>query len=90
MKWVTRFGRYSNCLIFALKLYYRRRRKGYKGFVSSRQSKYYKGPHFMYSRVRANKTIQLVGFVPKYPKKRVLPPPFFEGKIVWGDDPNVL
>jgi hypothetical protein len=40
--------------------------------------------------VRENKTAQLVGFVPKYPKHRTFPPPFFEGKVVWGDDPNTL
>lgn len=90
MKWVRKIRKFSNCLVFALMLYYRRRRKGKKGFVISRQSKYYKGPHFMYARMRENKTAQLVGFVPKYPKQRTFPPPFFEGKIVWGDDPNTL
>lgn len=81
---------HSNCLFFAMRLYLRRRRKGKKGFLSSRLSKYYPGPHFMYIRVRPSGNHQIVGYVPKYPKHRLIPPPLFEGKVVWGDDPDVL
>lgn len=82
--------RKSNCLFFALRLYWRRRRKGKKGFVSSRISKYYPGPHFMYIHPRPNGKYRIVGYVPKYPKKRLIPPPIFDGRVVWGDDPTVL
>ncbi len=82
--------RRSNCLLFAFRLYFRQRRKGRKGFLASRQSKYYPGPHFVYIRLRSTGKYQIVGYVPKYPKKRLLPPPLFEGKVVWGDDPTVL
>ena len=82
--------RQSNCLFFALRLYYRRRSKGKKGFVISRQSKYYPGPHFMYVRIRKDGKYQMVGYVPKYPRKRLLPPPIFDGRVQWGDDLTIL
>lgn len=81
---------YSNCLFFALRLYYRRRSKGRKGFVISRHSKYYPGPHFMYVRIRQTGEYQIVGYVPKYPVHRLFPPPMFDGKVQWGDDPTIL
>ena len=82
--------RRSNCLFFAVKLYLRRRFKGNKGFIGIRISKYYPGPHFVYVRLRDGGRYQIVGYVPKYPRKRILPPPLFDGKVVWGDDPAVL
>ena len=75
----------TNCLFFALRLYIRRRRKGKKGYILARISKYYPGPHFMYVRIRPNDRCQIVGYVPKYPKKRLLPPPVFDGRVEWGD-----
>ena len=83
---------YSNCLFFALKLYHRRRRKGRKGRVISRQSPYYIGPHFLYQRYRKDGTTQVVSYVPiKYRKGwNIFAPLIFKGRVKWGDDPNLL
>lgn len=87
---IRRVLKQTNCLFFAIKLYYRRRRKGKKGFVIARLSKYYPGPHFMYARMCKNGVSQIVGYVPKHPRTRLIPPPIFEGKVKWGDDPAIL
>lgn len=78
--------RFSNCLFFAIRLYCRRRRCGRRGFIVARCSKYYPGPHFMYARLRRDRSLQVVGFVPRYPKDRLLPPPLFDGIVKWGDE----
>lgn len=75
----------SNCLLFALRLYYRRKRKGRHGYVTSRESFYGWFPHFMYARFRTDMTIQLVGYVPLNPVMKMLPPPLFRGRVQWGD-----
>lgn len=80
----------SNCLFFALRLYFRRRRRGFKGWVTSRVSPHYPGPHFLYARMRRDGTLQLVSYKPRNPRKRLLPPPLFYGHVAWGDDPALL
>ncbi len=74
----------SNCLFFALRLYYRRKRKGKHGYVISRQSNYGWFPHFMYQYTYRGRLKQ-VGYIPKNPKVKFLPPPLFSGKIKFGD-----
>lgn len=77
--------RKSNCFFFALRLYYRRLRKKKTGYLISRRSHYGWFPHFMYVRVRRNKKLQVVGYVPKDPKLKTCPPPIFDGKVKWGE-----
>ena len=76
----------SNCLFFALMLYYRRHRRGKYGYVISRKSNYGWFPHFMYQRIKWNGSMSQVGYVPKNPKYKRLPPPVFRGKVKWGDE----
>lgn len=79
----------TNCLFFALALYYRRLRKNKRGYVVSRRSFYGWFPHFMYSRRRRDGTCQIVGYVPCNPKIKRLPPPMFRGRVQWGDPHHV-
>lgn len=73
----------SNCLAFALAMYWRRARKGERGYLVIRQSKYGYFPHFLYlTRNRRH----LVSFCPVNPKKKILPPPVFRGRLTWGDN----
>lgn len=75
----------SNCLFFALRLFYRRKGRGKRGYVISRRSNYGWFPHFMYARPRKCGRYQIVGYIPLNPKFKKLPPPIFRGKVKWGD-----
>lgn len=77
--------RRSNCIFFALKLYYRRLAKGKHGYLISRRSHFGWFPHYMYGRKRKDGTCQIVGYVPLNPKLKRLPPPIFRGYVKWGD-----
>lgn len=74
---------YSNCIIFALKLYFRRLRKGEFGYIAVRRSRLGKGPHFLYVDPKRK---HWISFVPLDPKHKTLPPPLFKGKVKWGDE----
>mgnify|MGYP007122342835 CR=1 FL=1 len=85
-EWLTApLKKKSNCFFFALALYYRRKLSGRHGYIISRRSHWGWFPHFMYARYRLDKTIQMVGYIPKNPRHKRLPPPIFHGKIKWGD-----
>lgn len=75
----------TNCLFFALKIYYRRKLKGKHGYIISRRSYYGWFPHFMYARIRKCGKCQIVGYVPLNPKHKRIPPPMFKGRVKWGD-----
>lgn len=72
--------RRSNCLFFAVALYWRRRRKRREGYVVMRQSRWGWFPHFLYL-----ESGRMVSYVPVDPRHKVLPPPIFRGKIRFGD-----
>lgn len=74
----------SNCIIFALLLYWRRRAKGKLGYVMVRRSRYGKFPHMLYQEP-CHYGMRIVSFVPMNPKHKTLPPPMFKGKSKWGD-----
>jgi len=78
---------YSNCIIFALILYRRRKLKNRRGFLVIRRSHWGPFPHVMFGRLRKNGEIAVVGFGPISPKPRWIPPPLFKGKVHWGDHP---
>lgn len=67
----------SNCLFFALALFWRRRWRGY--FVI-RKSRWGGFPHFLYLEGR-----HIISYKPTDPLKRKCPPAFFRGKVSWGD-----
>lgn len=75
----------SNCIIFAIKLYLRRRRKGEEGYLAIRRSRWGKFPHMLYGRVH-NGRARVVSYVPINPKHKMLPPPLFHGRVKWGDE----
>lgn len=71
----------SNCLIFALYLFFKR---GGIGYVSVRWSRWGRFPHFLYEEMRHGK-IKQISFVPVKPVVRKCPPLLFKGKIKLGD-----
>jgi len=75
----------SNCLVFAVALYLRRRRKGDEVYLSIRRSRYGKFPHFLLMRRRRDGLFRAVSYKPIDPSERKVPPPVFEGRSRWGD-----
>jgi hypothetical protein len=80
----------SNCALFALALWWRRRRAGRPGTVRWRMS--WRTPlsvHVMYARPRRPMFLgqwQVVSYAPPEDHvARLLPPPVFRGRVYWGD-----
>lgn len=67
----------SNCLLFAVRLFLRR---GCRGYLLMRKSKFGNFPHFLYA-----ERGHIVSFVPLNPEHKTLPPPLFRGQVRWGD-----
>jgi len=76
--------RLSNCLVWALLLYLRRRAKGRVGYLMIRRSRWGKFPHVLYAEQRPYGT-RVVSFVPTDPRHKRMPPPVFKGRSKWGD-----
>lgn len=76
----------SNCLFFAVALYFRRRRKGREGYLVIRRSRLArKAPHLLYAERRADGSLRVVSYVPRDPVTRKCPPALFAGRSRWGD-----
>lgn len=75
----------SNCVLFAWKLYWRRRSKGREGYVAIRRSRWGPFPHMLYVEKRLAGTWRVVSYVPSDPKHKRCPPPCFDGRTRWGD-----
>ena len=75
----------SNCIVFAVALYWRRREKGKEGYLMIRRSRMGAFPHCLYAETRLNGTMRIVSFKPSHPSARKMPPPLFEGGSRWGD-----
>ncbi|MDO9235997.1 MAG: hypothetical protein Q7U28_08200 [Aquabacterium sp.] len=76
----------SNCLFFAIALYWRRWRHGGIGRITWRKSHYGKFPHWLYaSFVKRTGRERLISYVPLDPKLKTCPPPLFKGRVRWGD-----
>lgn len=75
----------SNCLVFALALYWRRRRAGREGYLVIRRSRW--GPffHMLYAERRQCGSLRIVSFIPRSPRLKPIPPACFQGRIKWGD-----
>lgn len=78
----------SNCLVFAVRLYLRRRKSGHEGYIVLRRSRWGAFPHAMYGERRRSGGIRVVGYSPRSPEHRKTPPPLFDGAEHWGDDPR--
>ena len=70
----------TNCLFFAVALFLRRRH----GYITVRKSRWGRFPHFLYTEQR-NGTTRYISYIPLNPKHKKLPPPFFKGRVKWGD-----
>lgn len=75
----------SNCLFFALALYWRRRCKGDEVYLAFRRSRWGKFHHFLVLRRCRDGRMRAVSYKPADPRERKIPPPLFEGKSHWGD-----
>jgi hypothetical protein len=75
----------SNCFIFAVLLWLRRARKGKRAYVTGRLSDMGRFPHFLYEELRRGER-RIVSYKPIAPKRRILPPLLFKGRVAWGDD----
>lgn len=69
----------SNCLLFALALWWRRR--GRQRYVLIRASRLGLFPHILYGERH-----HVVHFVPTDKHYKACPPPLFQGSVKWGDE----
>ena len=74
----------SNCLVWALLLYLRRRAKGKPGYLMMRRSRWGRFPHILYAEARPY-GLRVVSYVPRDPRIKACPPPCFTGRGKWGD-----
>lgn len=80
----------SNCLVFALVLYLRRKRRGKVGYLMLRRSWSGPFPHFIYVELQGRTRPRMVSYCPLHPKQnKVMPPPVFEGFVRWGDQRRI-
>ncbi len=75
----------SNCIIYAIALRRRLRRKGYRVYCAWRWSDWGPFPHVLVFRRRKVGTMQCVSYKPVDPRRRLIPPPFFKGRPRFGD-----
>lgn len=75
----------SNCLIWAVLLYLRRRRRGDEVYMAVRRSRWGKFPHFLVLRRCGDGRFRAVSYKPADPIERKIPPPLFKGGSRWGD-----
>ncbi len=78
-------GSRSNCIIFALRLYRRRRQRGEEVYLSVRRSRWGRFPHMLVFRRRATGSWQCVSYKPLNAREKKLPPPMFQGGPRFGD-----
>lgn len=69
--------RNSNCFWWAVRIFVRRR---FRGYILIRKSLWGRFPHFLYSERH-----HTVSYVPIDPRHKECPPPLFPGFVRWGD-----
>lgn len=75
----------SNCVLWAIALYRRRKAKGREGYIMIRASRLAWGPHMLYAEVRRTGTMRVVSYKPAHAKVKRVVPPLFKGSSRWGD-----
>lgn len=73
----------ANCVVFAVLLYWRRRRRQ-RSYLMVRRSRWGPFPHVLYAEHRHGR-LRLIGYVPLAPRRKGCPPPWFRGWVKWGD-----
>ena len=75
----------SNCLFFAVALFWRRLLKGKRCYFSMRKSDMGRFPHFLFGEDRRGRE-RKISYKPINPKHHILPPLLFRGRVSWGDE----
>jgi hypothetical protein len=80
----------SNCIVFAFLLRRRLARKGYRVYHMKRKSDWGNFQHHLVGIGRPGRDgqdgrVRVVSYKPANPRKRLVPPPMFEGRVRWGD-----
>lgn len=70
----------SNCIVYAVAIYFRRRSKGHEGYIALRRSRWGPFPHLLYVERRKTGTWRLVSYKPRDPTPHCCPPIMFDGK----------
>jgi len=76
---------YSNCIVFAVRLWWRRRHAGRRSYVALRRSDWGRFPHACFVERLASGRLRMIGYKPIDPRRRAVPPPCFRGWVHWGD-----
>ena len=74
----------TNCLLYAMSLWWRRMRKGQRVYFTVRKSDMGNFPHFLFGEERRGR-LRIISYKPIAPRRRRLPPLFFKGRVAWGD-----
>lgn len=76
----------GNCIVFAARLYLRRRRRGAEGYLVWRTSRLRAiTGHVLYAERRSSGTLRVVHWCPNECIARRVPPVWFHGQVRWGD-----
>lgn len=77
----------TNCLFFAVALYFRRRKQIGIGrhYLVLRKSDSGRFPHFLYVEHLPHSGVRFISYKPRHPIERKCPPALFEGRVRWGD-----
>lgn len=88
---------FSNCILFTCALSWRRSRKlrrdrrrnpalkRPRAYFIVRWSDFGLFPHVLYGRESKCGRVRVVSYKPTNPRKRLVRPPLFEGRVKWGD-----
>lgn len=77
--------RLTNCWLYARALYKRLKRKGRRVYRVSRWSDWGPFKHYLVAQLLPSGRARLISYKPCDPRKRVIPPPLFKGRVAWGD-----
>ena len=75
----------SNCLVWSIRLYLRRRRAGKCGYLVVRKSRWGSYCHVLYAERRKSGALRIVSYIPIHPKRKPIPSALFDGRSKWGD-----
>lgn len=74
----------TNCLLYALALYWRRSAKGKRCYLALRRSDFTWVPHFLVFELRGGQ-FRAISYKPLRPRMKPCPPAVFDGAPRWGD-----